>query len=116
MGTSIPNRHSHRGIIMNFIKNNSYLLVVLVLCIAFAFIGVSKYSKEQAYSEITITEGDTLWELAYHYSGKESPGKWVTNVMKINNLPSSTIRSGDSLLLPKQITTPFDTQMAGVDE
>ena len=104
---------------MTFIKNNSYLLFVLILCVVFAFIGVSKYSKDQAYSEITITEGDTLWELAYQYSGTESPGKWVTTVMKINDLSSSTIRSGDNLLLPKQNTTqttPFDTQMAGVDE
>ena len=46
---------------MTFIKNNSYILLLIVLCMGFAIIGVTKSVKSKRLREITIMEGDTLW-------------------------------------------------------
>ena len=36
---------------MTFIKKNSYVLLIIVLCMGFAIIGVSKYENEQTNHE-----------------------------------------------------------------
>ena len=36
---------------MTFIKKNSYVVLIIVLCMVFAIIGVNKYEKEQTYHE-----------------------------------------------------------------
>ncbi len=85
---------------MTFIKNNSYALFIVILCIGFAIIGVSKYGNEQAVTTITITEGDTLWGLAYRHSENMPAEKWIKEVMKLNDLSTATIKKGEDLLLP----------------
>lgn len=98
---------------MNIIKENSYVLLIIVLCMGFAIIGVNKYEKEQTVTRITITEGDTLWGLANHHSVNMSTHKWVKEVMKLNDLSSATIKKGEDLLLPTERKT--NTQLAGVN-
>ncbi len=101
---------------MTIIKNNGYILFILLLCVGFALVGVGKSINEQAYTEITIVEGDTLWDLANQHSHDTTPEKWIEDVMIANDMTSSTIRSGESLLLPVQeklIESKFGTQMAG---
>jgi hypothetical protein len=101
---------------MIFIKKNSYVLLIFVLCMGFAIIGVNKYDKEETIMKITITEGDTLWELANHHSANMSTDKWIKKVIKLNDLPSATIKKGDDLLLPAvRIVGKNNTQLAGVN-
>jgi hypothetical protein len=102
---------------MTFIKNNSYAFFIVILCMGFAIIGLSKYGNEQAVTTITITEGDTLWGLAYHYSENMPAEKWIKEVIKLNNLSSATIKKGEDLLLPA-VRTPKvnDTQLAVVSQ
>ncbi len=98
---------------MTFIKKNSYVLLIIVLCMGFAIIGVNKYEKDQVTTKITITEGDTLWGLANHHSKNMSADKWVKEVIKLNDLSSATIKKGEDLLLPTERKT--NTQLAGVN-
>ena len=101
---------------MTFIQKNSYALLIFVLCMGFAIIGVSKYEKEQMVTKITITEGDTLWGLAYHHSENMSTDKWIKEVIKLNDLPSATIKKGEELLLPTIRTmVKNNTQLASVN-
>ena len=100
---------------ITFIKNNSYAFFIVILCMGFAIIGVSKYGKEQAVTKITITEGDTLWGLAYHHSDNMPAEKWIKEVMKLNDLSTATIKKGEDLLLPAVLTTKDNnTQLAVV--
>lgn len=86
---------------MTFVKNNSYIVLIFILCIAFTIMGVAKYGKEQAYNEIVITEGDTLWGLASLHADNESKDEWIKKVKQLNDLSSDTIRIGENLRLPK---------------
>ncbi|MBO0585699.1 LysM peptidoglycan-binding domain-containing protein [Sporosarcina sp. E16_8] len=101
---------------MTFIKRNSYVVLIIVLCMVFAIIGVNKYEKEQTVTKITIIEGDTLWGLANHYSENMALDKWIKEVMKLNDLSSATIKKGEDLLLPAARTMgKNNTQLAGVN-
>ncbi|HJF30378.1 MAG TPA: LysM peptidoglycan-binding domain-containing protein [Sporosarcina psychrophila] len=101
---------------MTFIKKNNYVLLIIVLCIGFAIIGANKYGQEQAITTITITEGDTLWDLAYLHSENVPADKWIKEVMSLNDLSSATIKKGEDLLLPVVRTVEKNkTQLAGVN-
>ncbi len=82
----------------------------------FAIIGASKNEKEQAYMEITITEGDTLWDLAQYHAENKPKNQWIKEVMRLNDLSTGTIRQGEDLLLPSVRTVGEDkniTKLAG---
>ena len=64
----------------------------------------SDYNTEQMttkyYTSIEIKNDDTLWMLEDEYNnGNESKENYINNIMKINNLSSETIYSGDSLIV-----------------
>lgn len=103
---------------MTFIKNNSYILLLIFLCMGFALIGVTKSVKEQMVTEITVMEGDTLWALALHHAENSSKDQWMQEVMRLNNLTTVTIKTGEDLLLPviQTVEEPqLLTQLAGDD-
>lgn len=103
---------------MTFIKNNSYILLLIVLCMGFAIMGVTKSVKEQTVTEITVMEGDTLWGLALHHAEKSSKEHWMKEVMRLNDLTTVTIKTGEDLLLPTIRTMEEPqllTQLAGDD-
>ncbi|WP_342509621.1 LysM peptidoglycan-binding domain-containing protein [Sporosarcina sp. FSL K6-2383] len=103
---------------MTFIKNNSYILLLIALCMGFAIIGTTKSLKEHTITEITVMEGDTLWGLALHHAENTSKDQWMKEVMRLNDLPTVTIRTGEELILPTfEIVEDFKviTQLAGDD-
>ncbi|WP_203246301.1 cell division suppressor protein YneA [Sporosarcina beigongshangi] len=85
---------------MTFIKNNSYILLLIFLCMGFAIIGATKSVKEHTITEITVMEGDTLWGLALHHAENISKDQWMKEVMRLNDLPTVTIKTGEELVLP----------------
>ena len=67
--------------------------------------------KEQAYTKITVAEGDTLWGLHIIILQKIClQNKWIKEVMKLNNLSTATIKIGEDLLLPT-VRTVNDNQL-----
>lgn len=90
------------GKIMKFIKNNSYLLLVVAVCILFTLIGTHKMSNEMEFDKVVVVEGDTLWAYSLKYGQGNIPNdKWINDVVTLNNLTSTTIKVGDELKLPK---------------
>lgn len=88
---------------MTFIQKYGFILLIVFLCTAFTIIGVMKEAKSTSGSfiEITISEGDTLWGMAQEHSQKDNPKKWIAKVMELNEMQSTTIKSGETLKLPK---------------
>lgn len=85
---------------MNFIKNNSYLLFVIVLCFIFTAVGVNKMDQDAAYEKVTVSEGDTLWGYSIEYGNSVPNDKWINEVINLNNLSSTTIEVGKELQIP----------------
>lgn len=105
---------------MTFIQKYGFILLIVFLCTAFTIIGVMKEAKSasDSFVEITISEGDTLWGMAQAHSEKEHPKKWIAKVMELNDMQSTTIKSGETLKLPKVEPVSPDsmmTELAGED-
>ncbi|MFS0688013.1 LysM peptidoglycan-binding domain-containing protein [Sporosarcina sp. 179-K 8C2 HS] len=88
---------------MTFIQKYGFILLIVFLCTAFTIVGVMREAKSASNSfvEVTIAEGDTLWGLAQDYSNNDHPKKWIARVMELNDMQSTTIKSGERLILPK---------------
>lgn len=54
------------------------------------------------YSEVNVSEGDSLWALADQYAGKSDMAKadFVSWVEKENNLADGHVEAGDSVVIP----------------
>ncbi|MFC5603149.1 cell division suppressor protein YneA [Sporosarcina koreensis] len=105
---------------MTFIQKYGFILLIVFLCTAFTLAAVMKEAKTASTSfvELTIAEGDTLWGLAQDYSGKDQPTKWIAKVMELNDMQSTTIRTGETLKLPEiesVMPDPMMTELAGED-
>ncbi|MHA6261193.1 cell division suppressor protein YneA [Sporosarcina sp. CAU 1771] len=85
---------------MTFIKNNSYILLIMVLCLTFSFIGTNKLNKKIDYNEVTVIEGDTLLYLATKYGEEMVTEQWIAEVKKLNDLNSTNIIAGNELKVP----------------
>lgn len=54
----------------------------------------------EAYEQIDIEHGDTLWSLAENYRVKMDKQDWIALVKKVNHLQNENIVSGQRLLVP----------------
>lgn len=88
---------------MKLLQKYGYILSIILFSSTFTFISVLKESKQDPIIEIEIVQGDTLWELAQMHGQNEKPDKWIKEVMKLNGMQSTLIKSGDTLKLPETI-------------
>jgi len=83
-------------------KNIFFLLLVGIVCM-FSVISFVKYGNDSAdnYLEITVSYGDTLWEIAqeYNYNNIDT-SKFIAQVKAVNNLNGKILKAGDNLLIP----------------
>lgn len=85
---------------MNWVKENSYVKVLLGVAVAFiAYIYITD-EKIHQYEQITIEHGDTLWSLADEYRGKMSTQDWVVFVKKENQLFDGLLQTGQTITIP----------------
>lgn len=102
---------------MQLIRNNSYLVLIIVLCVLFSVLGIRK--NDIVYEKVVVAEGDTLWGYSNQYAKQIPIEKWIEETIKLNELSTTTIRIGDELRLP--VGKDFNqrkkaTQIAGVGE
>lgn len=81
-------------------------LTVLILILSFAAISIFDLSKVSGsdireYSEITVVDGDTIWQIAKTYgSDSKDIREVVYEICKINNINADMLRAGQKLLVP----------------
>lgn len=85
---------------MNWIKENTYVIVMGCLSLVLSFMLL--FEKEVEVVEIEVVSGDSLWTLAQEYGAKDTQ-QWIEVVMKENELIDSTIRAGEPLRIPATI-------------
>lgn len=93
-------------------SNLSYVLmmvVVGVLAMVVVIVQLQPASAEE-YLQVTVQEGDTLWELSKQYNHYHdfSTERFVTWVEHENNIHSSSIMPGQKIILPVKLG---DTQI-----
>lgn len=82
----------------------SGVLLALMICIvAVSKVSASEHGKREKYVKaITIESGDTLWDIASKNlcDEYESVDDYIEDIMSINNMSSTKLISGYSLLIP----------------
>lgn len=79
-------------------------MVSLTLLISFAVLFTLKSSASgltnDSFIEVTVRQGDTLWEIANQYNGDENIQKVIFEVMEFNNKQNSDLYPGEKLKIP----------------
>ena len=57
-------------------------------------------SDETNFAHITVRSGDTLWGIAQRYAPNQDPRDFITKLVALNNLESSSLAAGMQLALP----------------
>lgn len=88
-----------------------------MLCVIFTTIGMKKIENENVqYEKIVVAQGDTLWSYSKQYAENVPAHKWIQEIVKVNNLPSTHIRAGEEIIIPEKKKKKFGempTQIAG---
>lgn len=99
---------------MTYIQKYGYILLIVFLCSAFTLIGVLKETNTDSVVEIDVEHGDTLWGLSQVFAENSNTDKWIKEVMKLNEMDSTMIKSGDTLKLPGSLPAHIkSTELAG---
>ena len=85
----------------------SIFIIIGLMLLIVLLIGKASYSKKEVeYTTISVSYGDTLWNIAKrnqetntYYKGKDI--RYIINdLMKINNLENSSINANQELIVP----------------
>lgn len=89
---------------MAIIQKNSFITLFFVLILFLSIYTVVSHNSSQPHMNyVEIDEGDTLWSLAESFSGDIPHHDWIDEVMKVNELPSTTIIAGSSIQIPNEL-------------
>lgn len=79
-------------------------VTILALAVSLSIAGISG---SQATSQspgdlefITVSSGDTLWQLATTFAPNQDPRDWIAEVVAINALSSVDLEPGQRIALP----------------
>ncbi|CUA80337.1 MULTISPECIES: cell division suppressor protein YneA [Anoxybacillus] len=83
-------------------KSHYVVMVLFSVLFVWAFLHVTQSVDKEKYVEITVSAGDTLWELAdqYKHEHQLSHQQFIEWVMKVNG------RSDDRLIVGEKIVIP----------
>lgn len=80
------------------------ILTVILLSTAFNFISglniAQSMSEVENYKTVTITSGDTLWNIAETYMSSIDTRKAVFILSKLNNISAGNLSVGSSIQVP----------------
>ena len=88
------------------IKKQAHVVIMLSLSFLALFI-IYLTDEKVEHTEITIEQGDTLWELSNLYRGKMSTEDWIAYVKKANNLTSNHLKIGDEMIIPVEANSYY---------
>lgn len=102
MGKSVST-YARRTSRMIFALTAIFAVVAVITVSLFFSAGATEgkeiHSLKKYYSSMTVSEGDTLWDIGKMYSGgNESQSEYAKNIMKLNNMNDDKICEGMNLV------------------
>lgn len=98
----------------------SYAIILVIISCSLAFIiSLHHNSKDQEkYVKITISEGDSLWEISDQYSDQHSLSnhEFVSWVKLHNEIEGDQIFPGEEIIIPVNIEDTSTTELASALE
>ncbi|MDR7076176.1 LysM repeat protein [Neobacillus niacini] len=82
----------------------SYAILLMILCCGLAFILSLRFNSdvEEKFLSITVSEGDSLWEIANQYSDQHSysNNEFISWVKQHNEIVGDNIYPGEEIIIP----------------
>lgn len=79
-----------------------FLLALILIPILLVQIPVSAQGTEEEYLQITVKQGDTLWNIAETHKPKgQDIRKFMYQIERLNELETLVLQPGQVLLIPK---------------
>ena len=81
------------------------LMLIMIISISFFSIQAKAESKNAVheykyFKSVTVNSNDSLWNYAVEYSNTDDYSKYVDEVIRMNNLHDSNIKTGMNLVIP----------------
>ncbi|HYF92022.1 MAG TPA: LysM peptidoglycan-binding domain-containing protein [Symbiobacteriaceae bacterium] len=76
------------------------LLAILFLFVAPRVVEMMSHTSAPVTTTYTVTNGDTLWEIATRYSNGGDVRQTVAAIKRANQLLSATVHPGQELVIP----------------
>jgi LysM repeat protein len=77
-------------------------LVVVALYFGINAGGATATSSSTPLSTVTVSQGETLWQLARQLAPTADPRDVIADVMSVNRLTSTNVQPGQKLAIPAQ--------------
>lgn len=78
-------------------------MIAVALGLALAgFSSANAGSEPMILERVVVSQGDTIWGLAEQYASDEKLESWIVEFADLNNLVSSSLEPGQTLLLPAE--------------
>lgn len=75
-------------------------VVVAVVIVFSGLSGANAGSDATTLQRVVVSQGDTIWGLAEQYAGEGDIESWIVEFAQLNDLVSSALEPGQTLLLP----------------
>ena len=94
-------KRSNRGLLYRRMRAIALLVIIMVI----AGIGISEAYEPTKTIQLSVGNGDTLWQIASevnseYYQDKKDPRELVYEISSYNNLSSAMIYPGQELTIP----------------
>ena len=73
--------------------------VLLTTVLPFSAYASSEHS-EAEFQYVTVSNGDSMWDLAKAYGKGKDPRDWIAEAVILNNLESPELQAGQQIALP----------------
>ena len=78
-------------------------MIVVAVLLATILPFSASASSESAPAEfqyVTVSQGESMWDLAKTYGKGQDPRDWIAEAVILNNLQSSDLQAGQQIALP----------------
>lgn len=84
----------------------SYVIILVAISYISIFALIHKLDKTDEFINVTVKEGESLWEIAEEYSDRHSmsSSEFIQWVEKNNEIAGDEIYPGDNLVIPVEET------------
>lgn len=90
-----------RYVLKNRRRFFTLVMILMVMTITLLFATSAYGYKEPTFEKVTVSQGDTLWDLAKEYGSKEDIRSFIRDIKKANGMTTSMIYEGQELLIPQ---------------
>lgn len=84
----------------NKVRFFSFLAMIIISLILAVSATIAYGDREPSLKAVTVKRGDTLWNIAEKYNKNGDIRKYIYEIKKLNNLNTSNIYAGDTIILP----------------